>query len=343
VRQSGGLWRTLGAVVLRAAAVLTGVLLLSFGLTRVLPGDPAAVLGALPGTSEETLAALRQERGLDEPVLQQLVTYGRQVLEGDLGQSLVSGRPVAEDIAARAPASLELALVAMVLALSMAVGLVLLGLRFRWGDAMGRALAAAGSGLPVFVTGLLLIQLFYVQWGLAPEPSGRIAPWVVAPDRITGFLVVDAVLAGDGAALRSALAHLVLPAVTLAVFAFGPLFRVMRAGALQAMAGPGVAGAQALGLPDRVVLWRYALPEAVVPVLPVAAVLFGYLLGAGVLAEAVFAWPGLGRYALDSLMQLDHAPVQGVMLVLAAVHVAVGALAEAVQRMLDPRLGAAHG
>ena len=324
----------------RVLAVLSGVVLLSFVVTRVLPGDPVAMLAAQPGLTPEAVAAVRVAEGLDRPLPEQFARYVGALLQGDLGVSRMTGQPVAEDIARRFPASIELALAGFLPALGLALWLAARAARHPGGrvDRFARALAATGAALPIFVTGLLLIHLFYLRAGLVPEPSGRLSPWLAMPPRVTGLLVVDAALAGDWAAWRSAVAHLALPAITMAVFAVAPMLRVARAALIAAMAAPAVQAARLVGVPERRVLVAYAWPVAAGAVLPVAALTFGYMLGANVLAEKVFAWPGIGRYALDGVLALDHAPVQGVMLVLALVHAGVSLVADAVARRLDPRL-----
>lgn len=329
----------------RALAVLAGVVVLGFVLTRVLPGDPVAVLGATAGMTPQDLADLRAAEGLDRSLPRQFLDYVAGLARGDLGHSVVTGRPVAAEIAARLPASLELALAGFLPALALAVGLGLAAARWPGGlaDRGARVMTALGAALPVFVTGLLLIQLFYVGVGVAPEPVGRLDPWTAAPPVVTGLMVPDAVLAGDGPAAWSALGHLVLPALTMALFAVAPMLRVFRAALLAAVVSPGAQGARLAGVAERRVLTRYAMPEALGALIPAAAMTFGYTLGANVLVEKVFAWPGAGRYALDAMMALDHAPVQGVMLVLALIHAGLGVAADVAARRLDPRLDTRQG
>jgi ABC-type dipeptide/oligopeptide/nickel transport system permease component len=323
-----------------ALLVLCGVVCLSFVLTRIVPGDPAAMLAATPGMSASDLDRLRESEGLDEPLPVQFLGYLGNLLQGDLGRSTTTGLPVAAEIARRVPATLELALAGFSPALIAVVVLGLASARNPGGfaDTLARGASAAGAALPLFVSGLLLIHIFYVRAGLAPEPSGRFPAFSTPPPTITGFLLVDAVLARDLAGLRAAAAQLALPALTMALFALAPMLRIFRAGMLAALDGPGVQGARALGLSERVVLTRYALPEALARLVPVALLTFGYMMGANVLVEKVFSWPGIGRYALDALGMLDHAPVQGVMLVLAVVHVALSAFADFLQQRLDQRV-----
>lgn len=329
----------------RAAAVLAGVAILSFWLTRALPGDPVAVLGAVPGMTEAGLEALRSAEGLDRPMVEQFAAHLWRLLQGDLGVSVVTGQPVLRELAQRLPASAELALAGFLPALGLAMMLGLAAVRRPGGamDRAGRLVASVGAALPVFVTGLMLILGLYVGLDLIPEPSGRLDPWLSEPPRVTGMLSLDAALAGDWGALKSALAHLVAPAMAMALFAVAPMLRVFRAGLLAACDGAGVRGARAIGLPQRVVLWRYAVPEAMAALIPVAVMMLGYMLGANVLVETVFSWPGAGRWALEAMASLDHAPVQGMMLVLAAVHVGLSLVAGVLARALDPRLGPGDG
>lgn len=333
-------WITFLQVPVRALLAMAGVVVLSFAMTRLLPGDPVALLGAAPGMETAALQELRQQAGLDRPVLSQFLSYVHDLARGDLGHSVSTGNPVGAEIARRLPASLELALAGFVPALLLVLGIGLLIARAPGGhfDRLARGVVALGAALPVFVSGLLLIQLFYVQAGWVVAPIGRIDPLLAPPPSRSGMLVADALMAGDLVALRSVLAHLVLPATTIALFALVPMLRVFRAAVLAARVGPGVIGARAIGLPERVVLWRYLLPEALGPLIPVAGVTFGYMLGASVLVEKVFAWPGVGRYALDALAALDYPPVQGVMLVLAGLHVLLTLLADLLARWLDPRV-----
>lgn len=335
--------RKVAGSFLQAFAVLAGVVLVAFLMVRLAPGDPVALLGAHPGMGPDELAELRRLEGLDRALPRQFAAYLTRLVHGDLGVAVSTGQPVGAEIARRLPASLELALAGFVPALMLAV---IIGLGTAWApggwiDRAGRIIAAVGSALPVFVTGLLLIQTFYIGAGLVPEPSGRLDPFLSMPRPVTGWLLADALLAGDGEVFRSALAQLFLPAMTMALFAVAPMARVFRASMLAAMAGPGERGALMLGLPRRKVLLRYALPEAVVPLVPVAVLTFGYMLGANVLVETVFAWPGVGRFALNAMMAQDFAAVQGVMLVLAAILVCLSLLSDLLLRWLDPRI--AHG
>lgn len=333
-------WKTLGTRLLHAIAVLLGVVCLSFALLRVLPVDPIAGLAPQPGMSAEDLAALRIATGLDQPLWLQFADYLGGLLRGDWGSSRSTGAPVLQVIVERLPASIELALLGFIPAVLLTLGLGLSAALNPdgWLDRFARVVASLGVALPVFVTGLLLIQIFYVEANWAVEPTGRLDPFLVAPAHVTGSLLIDALLARDPEVLRSAFAHITLPAAAMAFFALGPLLRVFRASMLAAMAGPGVQGARMLGLSPSVILTRYALPEALGPLISVGILTFGYMLGANVLVEKVFAWPGIGRLALEAMAVQDFNAVQGVMLALAVVVVSLSLVADALALWLDPRM-----
>ncbi len=321
-------------------ALLLAVLL-AFALTRLLPGDPAAVLAAgMAQAGPEDLARLRAGLGLDQPLPAQLARYLARLAHGDWGTAFTTGQPVLADLAARLPASLELAVAAFALATAAALPLgIAAALRpGRAVDHACRALCAAGGCLPAFVTGLALIAAFYLGTGWAPEPIGRIDPLLAPPPVRTGFLLADAALAGDGAAWRSAAAHLLLPALALALFALAPLARTTRAAMLGVLGGDAIRTARALGLPWRTVVLGRALRLAMPPVATAMGLVLSALLGASVAIEKLFAWPGIGGYALDALMAADHAPVQGFVLLVALLFAGIHLLVDLLCLALDPRL-----
>lgn len=328
---------------LATVPTLIGVVVVAFLLTRVLPGDPAALFAAHPGMTPADLAELRAGMGLDAPLPEQFRLYVLALWHGDLGYSHVTGRPVTAELAVRFPATLELTLCAFALALAVALPLgVLAALRpGSWLDRLCRIAAGLGVALPAFVTGLLLILLFYAGLGVAPEPTGRLDPFLIRPPQVTGFLTVDAALAGEWAALRSGLAHLVLPVVSMAVFAFGPLLRMMRGAMEGVLSQEFIRAARGLGLRPRQVVLSYALRNALLPVVTLAGLTLSYMIAANVLVEKIFAWPGMGAFALDSLIALDYAPVQAFVLLLAGVFVAVNLATDIVAGLIDPRAGLA--
>lgn len=331
--------------ILRALAVVVGVVILGFVLTRALPGDPVALMVQTPGAGASEAEALRRNLGLDVGLWAQFWAYVHGLFIGDWGQSRVTGRPVLGDIAQRLPASLELALAGVVPAVlaCLALGWGLALRPFGFVDRLARGIAALGAALPVFVSGLLLIQVFYGWLDWVPEPSGRLDGMVSAPPRVSGLYTIDAALAGQWGVLSQALGQMILPALTLSLFGLAGMVRVFRAAILQALQGAGARGARAMGLSKSQVLRLYVFPEALGPLIPVVLLTFGYMLGASVLVEKVFAWPGLGRYALEAVGGLDYAAVQGVLLVLALCHVALSLLADWLSVRLDPRVGRRNG
>jgi peptide/nickel transport system permease protein len=332
-----GLPRRLLALV----PVLLGVVLASFLLTRLLPGDPAVFFANSITADADTVAALRAGMGLDLPLWRQFLAYLAQLARGDLGQSIQTGQPVAADLLQRLPASAELTLVALAAAMLLALPLgIAAALRpSSVTDHACRVLGVAGVALPSFVTGLLLIYVFYFRLGLAPEPIGRLDPFAIPPPRVSGFLLLDTLLAGDGAGFLAAARQLVLPAATMTLFALAPLARMTRAAMLDVLGSDFIRAARAHGLGRRRIVLSYALRNALLPVVTTLGMVFSGMLGANVLVERVFAWPGMGSYALDALMGLDYAPVQGFMLVMAGLMVGVNLLADLLCAVIDPRGG----
>ncbi|MFC7552933.1 ABC transporter permease [Pseudoroseomonas wenyumeiae] len=248
---------------------------------------------------------------------------------------------MAADLLQRLPASAELTLVALGAALLLALPLGIAA-ALRPGSVIDhacRVLSVAGVALPSFVTGLLLIYVFYFRLGLAPEPIGRLDPFAIPPPRVTGFLLPDTLLAGDGAGFLAAARQLVLPAATMALFALAPLARMTRAAMLDVLGSDFIRAARAHGLRRRRIVLSYALRNALLPVVTTLGMVFSGMLGANVLVERVFAWPGIGSYALDALLGLDYAPVQGFMLVMAGLLVGVNLLVDLLGAIIDPRSG----
>jgi peptide/nickel transport system permease protein len=320
---------------------LVGVLALTFLITHVLPGDPAVFFAANPAADGATVAAIRAKLGLDLPVWRQFFVYLGQVLHGDLGQSITTGQPVTRDLLRLLPASLELTASAFAIAVLVALPLgVAAALRPRsLLDHLCRIVSTVGVSLPTFVTGLLLIYVFYFRLGVAPEPIGRFDPFAVPPPVVTGFLLIDAALARDGAGFVMALKQLALPAATMALFALAPLARMTRAAMISTVRSDFIRTARANGLRWRTIVLTYALRNAMLSVLTTLGMVFSYMLGANVLVEKVFAWPGIGSYALDALMNLDYAPVQGFVLMMAAIFIVINLIIDLAQALIDPRIG----
>lgn len=325
--------------LLSAIPTLLGVVVVTFLLTRVLPGDPAVFFASNPSMSAADIAALREQLGLDQPLLVQFRLYLSALAEGDLGNSLTTGQSVVAEIANRLPASVELTVFAFLLAIGVALPLGIAA-ALRPGSAidhLARLIATLGVSMPTFVTGLLLIYVFYVLLGVAPEPIGRLDPFMFDPPKVTGLLTVDALFAGDMGLFRAALGRLILPAVTMALFALAPLTRMTRAAMLGALGAEFLRSARTAGLSRRKIVFTYAFRNALVPVVTTMGMTFSYMLGANVLVERVFSWPGIGAFAMDSIVNLDYAPLQGFMLVMAAIFILVNLVVDILVTLIDPR------
>jgi peptide/nickel transport system permease protein len=329
-----------GRRLLSSVPALLGVLVLTFLLMRVLPGDPAVFFASGPSAGKAEIENLRHQMGLDRPIPEQLVRYLADVARGNLGRSLTTGQPVVTDLRQRLPASLELTFSALVIALTLALPLGVMA-ALRPGSIVDHAVrfvCTLGVCVPTFVSGLLLIYVFYYLAGLAPDPTGRVDIFASQPPGITGFLLIDYAMVGDWEAWRSAAAQLVLPAVTMALFVLAPLARMTRASMLAVLGSDFVRTARSLGLGRWRVVVIYALRNALLPVLTIAGIVFSTMLGANVLVEKVFSWPGVASYALDALLASDYAPVQGFVLLMASIFVMVNLVVDVLYGIADPRV-----
>lgn len=320
--------------------VLLAVLVFTFVLMRVLPGDPAVFFAGGGGSGQAEIAMVRHQMGLDQPVPIQLLYYLRDVAEGNLGNSMTSGQPVVKDLIQRLPASLELTFTALFMALVLALPLGILA-ALRPGtliDHAVRLICTIGVCVPTFVSGLLLIFVFYFLLGWAPDPTGRLDIFLTPPPTHTGFLLIDTLWAGDMDAFRGALSQLMLPAITMALFVLAPLARMTRASMLAVLTSDFIRTGDSVGLSRRRVVLVYALRNAMVPVLTIAGIVFSTMLGANVLVEQVFSWPGVASYALTALLSSDYAPVQGFVLLMATIFVIVNLLVDLLYGLIDPRV-----
>jgi len=323
----------------QAVPTVFGILVVTFLMTRALPGDPAAFFAG-PAATPESIAEIRAELGLDRPLIQQFGSYLSDLMQGNLGQSISTGQPVIKELAQRLPASLELTLVALALSIAIALPLGILAALHQdtWIDQLCRFIVTAGVSLPTFFTGLVLVYVFYFLLGIAPTPLGRIDIVFIPPPHLTGFYLVDAPLAGEWSTAWSALKQLILPATTLALFTLAPLARMTRAAMLQALGSEYIRTAKACGLGPRKILVSYALRNALLPVVTTLGMVFSFSLGANVLVEKVFSWPGIGSYAIEALVVSDYAAVQGFVLAMAILFVALNLLVDMVYTIIDPRV-----
>lgn len=331
--------RLIGSRLLGALPNLVGVVVMTFILTRALPGDPAAYFAGGAATPE-AIAEVRAQLGLDQPMLTQFWRYLGSLAQGDLGLSLTTGQPVLQELLQRLPASLEMVLMALVLACAIALPLGVLAATRpgSWIDQLCRVVTTAGVSLPTFFTGLLLAYVFYFLLGWAPSPLGRLDPMWSPPDTVTGFYLVDAALAGDRHLWWAAFTQLTLPVVTMAIFVLAPIARMTRASMLGVLSADFVRTARASGLSATTVLVRYALRNALLPVVTTLGMVFGFMLGSSVIVEKVFGWPGVGSYAIDALTASDYAPVQGFVLCMGVLFVLLNLAVDVLYTLIDPRV-----
>ena len=330
----------IGKRVLSALPILFGVVLITFLLVRVLPGDPAAFFASSPNAGKAEVESLRKQLGLDKGLPEQYVIYLRGLASGEMGFSLVSGQPVVKDLKERLPATMELAAIAFILGCGIAIPLgVVSALRQgSWVDHLCRLLTSVGAAMPTFFFGLLLILVFYFFLGWSPEPIGRLPAGMDGPPRVTGSLIVDAVITGQWTTLRVALAQILLPAISMAIFALAPIARMTRASVLGTLSSDFVKAAHACGLSRRRILFRYTLRNALLPVVTIMGMVLSTMLGANVMVEKVFSWPGIGTYALDALISLDYAPVQGYILTVGVLFVLINLVIDILYSIIDPRV-----
>lgn len=329
----------IGRRLLAAIPGVLGVVVITFLLNRALPGDPAAYFAG-PAATPEAIAQIRVKLGLDRPLLEQFGLYVRDLARGDLGNSITTGQPVVTDLLTRLPASLELTLCGLLVAMAAGLSLGILAATRpgSWIDHFTRLATTAGVSLPIFFSGLLLVYIFYYLLGWAPAPLGRLDAYSTPPPTVTGMILVDSVLAGSGAQFWAAARQMVLPAATLGLFAMAPIARITRAAMLGVLASDFVRTARAAGLSRRTVIVTYALRNALLPVVTFLGMVFSFILGANVVVEKIFAWPGVGSYALEALVASDYAPVQGFVLTMAVLYVLINLGIDILYGVIDPRV-----
>ena len=322
------------------AVLIVGISLVTFTLVRMVPGDPVALYyGGMP-VSADVEAALRRQWGLDQPLPVQYLRYLGGVLQGNLGVSLASGRPIADDLIRRFPATVELTLAGVLLALVAGIPLGVLAAlhRNRLTDHALRIGSLVSLGMPNFWLGLVLIYVFGFLLGIFPPAEGRLASGIAAPARITGLYTIDSLLVGDLRAFQSALAQLAAPAITVALGLIAVIIRMLRAGMLEELGKDYVRTGRSKGLPARRVFFKHALRNAIIPTITVVSIQIGYLLGGNVLVEAVFAWPGVGLYYINAINALDYNAVIGATLLIAVVFALINLGVDILNAFIDPRI-----
>ncbi|WP_374292914.1 ABC transporter permease [Paenirhodobacter enshiensis] len=331
--------KTVGSMLGSVLVTLFGLAVITFMIGRVMPVDPViAAVG--DNASEEVVQRTRAEMGLDQPLLVQFWDYLSNVLHGDFGSSVLTHNPVITDIAHYFPATMELATYALVLAIVIGVpmGIWAAVRQGTFTDQMIRVLCLAGHSIPVFVLALLALLVFYAWLGIAPGPGRQGIAYQDMVDPVTGWLTVDALLAGDYDSLRDALSHLVLPVSILSYFSMAYITRMTRAFMLDALKGEYIVTARAKGLSALRVVLGHAFPTVAVQLITVIALTYAGLLEGAVVTETVFAWPGLGQYLTISLMNADMNPVVCSTLLIGLIYVVLNLLADVLYRVFDPRV-----
>jgi ABC-type dipeptide/oligopeptide/nickel transport system permease component len=317
---------------------LIGAVTFVFFLTHMLPGNPLLV--KVVQATPEIFEQINRRLGLDRPLGAQYLDYMSGILEGDLGKSWVSNRPVLQDLQNRLPASLELAAYGMILSIVIGIPLGIMAAvkKDTWIDYITRFIGVLGVSTPVFWLGLILIYVFFFQLGWAAAPLGRLSIRFTTPPTVTGFLTIDTLLAGDLDAFRDAFAHVVLPAITLAVIELPVILRITRATMIEVLQQDYITTARALGLPYYRIVLRDGLQNSLVSILTVTGLVFAYLVAGSVLVERVFSWPGVGLYAYQSLTNNDFAAIQAFVMVTSILYISINWLTDILYGIVDPRI-----
>lgn len=318
--------------------ILLGLTVVIFMLIRLLPGDPAgAILGerATPESLERVRAAL----GLDRPLIEQYWEYVSGLARLDLGSSFLSGRDVTTDFMQRFPATIELTVAAMIFALSLGIPLGMLTAKRRgtWIDGTGTALSLIGISIPIFFLGLMLKWMFAIQWPILPD-SGRIDLITYYIPRVTNFMTVDAILAGEWGGFMDALRHLILPGVALGTIPLAIIMRITRASVIDVLNEDYVRTANAKGLRSNIVNRRHVLRNALLPVITVIGLQLGLLLGGAILTETIFGWGGVGKWIYDAVVNNDYQVIQSGVLLLAMIFILVNLAVDVGYAYLNPRI-----
>ncbi|KGJ05151.1 dipeptide transport system permease protein [Paracoccus halophilus] len=317
---------------------LLGITLVAFGFIRLLPGDPVLLMAGERGVSPERYAQIAAQLGYDKPVWQQYLGYLGDLLQGDLGNSLVTKRPVLDEFLALFPATVELGLVAILIAafVGVPVGVIAAIKRGSWFDQISMTGALIGFSMPIFWWGLLLIILFSGILGWTPV-SGRISLMYYFPP-VTGFMLIDSLLSGQDGAFASAVSHLILPSIVLDTIPLAVIARQTRSAMLEVMGEDYVRTARAKGLPPARVIGVHALRNAMIPVITTIGLQIGVLMAGAILTETIFSWPGIGKWMIDSISRRDYPVVQSGLLLIAGIVMIVNLIVDLTYGLINPRI-----
>ena len=327
--------------ILLLIPVLLGMTLITFTISHLIPGDPAA-LSLGPHAHKDQIIAYRHKLGLDKPIYVQYEIYLRNLFHGDLGVSLTTHRPVSEDLKEYFPATFELTLIAMTITILMGVplGVISAVKKDKWLDHISRVFSLTGVSMPIFWLGLLLQMIFAYRLGWLPM-NGRVDAQILAAHplhTITGLYTIDALLTGNWPVLKSCIMHLFLPSFTLSFATLAVVTRMVRSSMLEVMAQDYIRTARSKGISETYVVYKHALKNALIPAVTVVGLSFGMLLGGAFLTETIFSWPGMGRYAVGTITSLDFPAIMGVALVVAIAYVSANFLVDLLYAVIDPRI-----
>ncbi|HBG73990.1 MAG: peptide ABC transporter permease [Chloroflexi bacterium GWB2_49_20] len=319
--------------------ILLGISIITFAITHIIPGDPLYILLS-PYAKEDDIQNARVELGLDKPLYVQYGIYLNDLVHGDLGYAYRTRKPVLDDIKQRFPATFELTTLSLFLAVIVGVPLGVQAAVHRdtWFDHLVRIVSVGGVSIPIFWTGVVLIYILYYKLKIAPPPMGRMGIMDTPPDTITGMYIMDSILTKNWVALKVSLKYIALPAITLSFAMLAPIMRITRNSMLEVLNSNFVRTARSLGLSKRTVIYNDALRNALLPVVTSIGQILGWSLGGEVLVEVVFSWPGLGYYAVNSILNTDYAPVQGFVLLTAMIYVLVNLAVDLLYTVIDPRI-----
>lgn len=335
-----GLWQYILKRLVQSVVVMFFVSVATFSLMHAVPGDPlAGVISERQADRPEVRQRLEARYGLDQPVPVQYVYYLRNILDGDFGTSISTRRPVAEELRRFIPATMELAAGAMLFAIGTGVPLgIISAIRInRWQDSTARFFSLIGTAMPVFWLGLILTYLVAFKLRLLPR-ANQLDVGMRVPDRKTGLISVDAIIARDWTVLWSFVQHLILPSVVLGAFAMGIIARMLRSSLISAMQDDYVRTARAKGITEAKVVRIHALRNALIPTVTVIGLTFASLLAGAVLTETIFTWPGIGQFAVKSALKLDYPSLLGVTLFVAVAYILVNLVVDVLYGILDPRI-----
>jgi peptide/nickel transport system permease protein len=329
--------------ILFVIPLLLGITLVSFLIANAIPADPInANLPQNQLNNPEIVAAFRARWGLDKPPIEQYITYLGNLLQGDLGTSIKTRNPIAEDIAQFLPATIELATTGTIFGVTLGIvfGVVSAVWRNKAIDYLVRTVGLVGVSVPVFVLALIGLAVFHAQLGLVAGP-GRLGTRLPDPPLVTGLFTIDSIIAGQWNIFRDAVSHLVLPSIVLGLYLAGLISRVTRSAMLEVLSADYMRTARAKGLGERFVVLRHGLSNALLPIVTVIGLSYGNLLAGAVLTESIFAWPGIGRYTFRASTSQDFPAIMGVSILIAFIYVVVNLLVDILYYFIDPRIRAA--